>query len=129
MANFVKDNDDLRYYLDHGIDWDSLIEVTEARFGEGEGYADPDEARQVYRDMLEMMGEFAAEEVAPHALAIDAEGVQAGGRRSGAAGAHEPHHGAHPGARDPRHVSAAGAGRHELALHAVPDQHRGAGAR
>ena len=75
MANFVKDNEDLGYYLDRGIDWDSLLEINETRFGEGAAFSDPEEAKQVYRDMLEMMGEFAADEVAPHSLAIDEVGV------------------------------------------------------
>jgi 3-(methylthio)propanoyl-CoA dehydrogenase len=74
MANFLKDNDDLRYYLDRGVDWDALVSVSEPRFGPG-GFADPDEAKQFYRDSLELVGEIAAEQVAPFALEIDREAV------------------------------------------------------
>jgi 3-(methylthio)propanoyl-CoA dehydrogenase len=70
MANFLKDNPDLEWYLAQGIDWDALLSVTERRFGP-ESFADPDEAKQFYRDSLEMIGQLAAEEVAPHALEID----------------------------------------------------------
>ena len=31
MANFFKDNDDLQYYFDKGVDWDSLVRITEPR--------------------------------------------------------------------------------------------------
>jgi 3-(methylthio)propanoyl-CoA dehydrogenase len=75
MANFLKDNEDLRYYLDHGIDWDALVSVSERRFGEG-GFSDPEEAKQFYRDSLELVGEIAAEEVAPYVLEIDREAVR-----------------------------------------------------
>ena len=37
MANFFKDNDDLQYYFDKGIDWDSLVRVTEREFVAAEG--------------------------------------------------------------------------------------------
>ena len=39
MANFFKDNDDLQYYFDKGVDWDSLVRITEHEF------ADPVEFR------------------------------------------------------------------------------------
>jgi 3-(methylthio)propanoyl-CoA dehydrogenase len=75
MANFLKDNEDLRYYLEKGIDWATLVSVTERRFGPG-GFADPDEAKQFYDDSLELLGELCAEQVAPHALQIDRESVE-----------------------------------------------------
>jgi 3-(methylthio)propanoyl-CoA dehydrogenase len=36
MASFLTDNDDLRFYLERGLDWDALVEVTEY------GYRAPD---------------------------------------------------------------------------------------
>lgn len=75
MANFFKDNDDLGYYLRDGIDWQRLVEVTEAKLGEGEAFASVDEARATYREMLELVGELAAEVIAPEALGIDEDGV------------------------------------------------------
>jgi alkylation response protein AidB-like acyl-CoA dehydrogenase len=76
MANFLKDNDDLAYYLDRGgIDWDALIAVTEPSFSEASGFSDAEEARQFYRASLEMVGELTAEKIAPYALELDRAGV------------------------------------------------------
>ncbi len=76
MANFLKDNDDLGYYLEKGVDWDQVARVVERDFSAEGGFADAAEARQFYRDILEMVGEFVADQVAPHALEIDREGVR-----------------------------------------------------
>lgn len=75
MANFLKDNEDLAYYLEKGVDWDAVVAVTERRLGPG-GFADPEEAKQFYRDSLELVGELAAEQIAPYALEIDREGLK-----------------------------------------------------
>ena len=37
MANFFKDNDDLQYYFDKGIDWESLVRITEHDFADADG--------------------------------------------------------------------------------------------
>lgn len=76
MANFFKDNDDLRFYFEQAIDWDAIVSATERRLGEGEAFASVDEAKGFYREVLHSVGEFVAEQVAPHSLAIDAEGVR-----------------------------------------------------
>ena len=76
MANFYKDNDDLRWYVEKGIDWDRLIELTERRFVDEDGPADVAEAKAFYEDILTMVGEFVATEIAPHAAEIDEEGVR-----------------------------------------------------
>lgn len=72
MANFFTDNDDLQYYFDRGIDWTSIVHATEfGRPGSDDEQAVA-EAVDTYRDMLEMIGKFAADELAPRAAAIDA---------------------------------------------------------
>lgn len=76
MANFFDDNDDLQYYLDRGLDWGPIVGLVEQGFRAPGGYASLEEARAAYRDMLTMVGQFAAEEVAPRALAIDHKGVE-----------------------------------------------------
>jgi len=76
MANFLKDNDDLGYYLEKGVDWDAVARAVERDFSAEGGFADAAEARRFYRDILEMVGEFVAEQIAPHALEIDREGVR-----------------------------------------------------
>jgi len=78
MANFFKDNDDLQYYFDKGIDWESLVRITEHDFADadGEGFSTTEEAVQFYRDIVEMFGQFTAEEIKPHEKEIDANGVE-----------------------------------------------------
>ena len=78
MANFFKDNDDLQYYFYKGIDWESLVRITEHDFADadGEGFSTTEEAVQFYRDIVEMFGQFTAEEIKPHEKEIDANGVE-----------------------------------------------------
>lgn len=77
MGNFFKDNDDLQYYFDKGIDWEPLVRVTERDFRDtdGEGFKSTDEAVAFYRDIVEMFGQFVADEIKPYEKQIDAEGV------------------------------------------------------
>lgn len=75
MANFFTGNEDLVYYVDRGLDWAPLVDVTEHGFRSPGGFASTEEAVGYYRDVLEMIGEFAAEEIAPYAAEIDRQGV------------------------------------------------------
>ena len=77
MANFFKDNDDLQYYFDKGVDWDSLAQITEHDFtdADGEGFRNTEEAVEFYRDIIEMFGQFTAEEIKPYEREIDEKGV------------------------------------------------------
>lgn len=75
MANYFTDNDDLQWYFDKGIDWDALVRATEHDFRAPEGPANLEEAVDLYREMATMVGELVASEIAPHAAAIDREGV------------------------------------------------------
>jgi alkylation response protein AidB-like acyl-CoA dehydrogenase len=78
MANFFKDNDDLQYYFDKGIDWDSLVRITEHEFAYADsgGFRTTEEAVSVYRDIIEMFGEFVATEIKPYEKQIDERGVE-----------------------------------------------------
>ena len=78
MANFFKDNDDLQYYFDKGIDWDSVVRITEHDFADaqGEGLSSTEEAVELYRDIIEMFGQFVAEEIKPYEKEIDEKGVE-----------------------------------------------------
>ena len=76
-GNFFKDNADLQFYMDKGIDWEPLVDAVErGRFGTEDGFKDTAEAVSFYRDVAEMFGEFVANEVAPHSAALDREGVR-----------------------------------------------------
>ena len=65
MTNFFKDNDDLRFYFEKGLDWRELVELTERGFRDPDGHKDLTEALAFYRDIAEMVGELVAEEIAP----------------------------------------------------------------
>jgi len=76
MANFFKDNDDLRFYVDTWIDWEPIAELTEYLYKAPGGFSNADEAVEFYTDILDLVGEFVANEVAPHSEAIDRGGVE-----------------------------------------------------
>jgi hypothetical protein len=74
--NFYLDNDDLRFYLERGgADWAGLVGVSEHQFKARDGFKDVEEALGFYREVARTVGTYAAEEIAPHAAAIDREGV------------------------------------------------------
>lgn len=74
--NFYKDNEDLRFYFEHGVDWAPLIEAVEqGQLGTEQSFENIEEAKAFYQDAAESFGEFVAKEVAPHSAALDREGV------------------------------------------------------
>ncbi|MFB6264550.1 MAG: acyl-CoA dehydrogenase family protein, partial [Bradymonadaceae bacterium] len=76
MSNFYRDNDDLQFYLERGVDWEPIVELTENGFSYEDGFDDTEEAIDFYESVLEMVGRFVAEEVAPHAMEMDREGLE-----------------------------------------------------
>ena len=44
MANFYADNDDLRYYVERGIDWEPLVRLRERDFNQEGGFSSVEEA-------------------------------------------------------------------------------------
>ncbi len=76
MANYYLDNEDLQYYMKQGIDWEPIVEITEYGYRAADGHANAAEATQFYEEVAEMLGQFVAEEIAPHVAEIDAEGVR-----------------------------------------------------
>lgn len=76
MANFFKDNKDLQWYVDHGIEWSALVETVEVGFRQPDGHRSTDEAVGFYRDVMELVGDFAANEIAPKSAEIDKVGVR-----------------------------------------------------
>jgi len=79
VANYLDDNDDLLYYLERGIDWAPVVEMVEQGYRGPQAPKDAAEAVESYRDILQMVGTLAAEEVAPRAAAIDRKGVKMAG--------------------------------------------------
>ncbi len=73
MASFLTDNDDLRFYLDRGIDWDALVEVTEYGYRAPDCFKNAADARAFYGEIAAMMGELVAKELGPRAAKVDRE--------------------------------------------------------
>jgi alkylation response protein AidB-like acyl-CoA dehydrogenase len=76
MASFLHDNEDLLYYLEQGIDWEPIVQVTELSAGRGDGFKSTAEAVAFYKEIASTVGELTAEQIAPHAAEIDREGVR-----------------------------------------------------
>lgn len=73
MANFFDDNDDLSWYFETGIDWQPLVQVSEWNFKAEGGPMDTAEAVETYRDFASLIGEFVADEIAPHTAELDSQ--------------------------------------------------------
>jgi len=73
MASFFTDNDDLQFYFDRALDWRTLYEVTEFGKDDPEAPKDLAEAIAGWRDVAELIGTLAAEEIAPIATQLDRE--------------------------------------------------------
>jgi alkylation response protein AidB-like acyl-CoA dehydrogenase len=65
MANFYDDNDDLRWYVERGVDWDLLVRLTEYEMRAPDAPASVADAVAGYTDILGLVGGFVADEVAP----------------------------------------------------------------
>ena len=70
MSNFLTDNEDLRFYVETGIDWADRMEQVEV-FRHKDAPANGDEAKEFYQDILNLVGAFAADEIAPHSHELD----------------------------------------------------------
>ncbi len=66
MANYFDDNEDLRWYVDSGIDWEPLVRRTEYDFRAADGFPDTAEAVEFYREVLQLVGNFSADEIGAH---------------------------------------------------------------
>ncbi len=75
MTSFLLDNADLQYYLGEGLDWETLVRLTERGQNGGEGFAGTAEALAFYRETAALVGELVAGDIAPHSAEIDREGV------------------------------------------------------
>jgi 3-(methylthio)propanoyl-CoA dehydrogenase len=75
MGNFIQDNTDLQFYLDRWIDWGALYEISELNPEDPEAPANGAEAGEFWREILDLIAEFAANEIAPHSAELDHEAI------------------------------------------------------
>lgn len=71
MGNFYTDNSDLQFHIEKGIDWKPLVTLMEDHFTMPDGHASLSEAKEFYGEVLHLVGQFVADEIAPRAAAID----------------------------------------------------------
>ncbi|MCK6503914.1 acyl-CoA dehydrogenase family protein [Myxococcota bacterium] len=71
MPSFYDDNDDLRWYVDHGIDWEPIVRLTEYDWKAPDGFRSVDEARDFYREVMGLLGTVCAEQIAPRWKELD----------------------------------------------------------
>ena len=76
MGNFYRDNDDLQFYVDKGIDWEPIVRLTENDFAYEDGFDSSEDAVDFYKSVMEMVGKFIADEIDPHVLEIDKAGLE-----------------------------------------------------
>ena len=75
MANFFSDNEDLKFQYTHGFRWEELARVTELDYTLTDGPKNLEEAKAFYDEVVSLVGELAAEKIAPQAAQIDREGA------------------------------------------------------
>ena len=73
MANFYDDNPDLKFYVEKYLDWEPLVRLTEFDYRTEDGFKDAAEALDFYTSVLDLVGDFSANEIAPFAKQIDLE--------------------------------------------------------
>jgi alkylation response protein AidB-like acyl-CoA dehydrogenase len=73
-ANFFLDNEDLRFQFENAINWAEIVELTEAGYTLPGGHENLQDAMEFYRSVLEAVGEFSGEFIAPRWRRIDTEG-------------------------------------------------------
>ncbi|MCC6809008.1 MAG: acyl-CoA dehydrogenase family protein [Deltaproteobacteria bacterium] len=75
MANYFTDNDDLQWQYQHGLQWDELARTSELDYTLPGGHKNLKEARAFYDEVMNLVGDIAANELAPRAAAIDRKGT------------------------------------------------------
>jgi alkylation response protein AidB-like acyl-CoA dehydrogenase len=79
MGNFYDDNEDLRFYIDQGIDWRRLIELTEYEWRAPENPGSPEAALDIYKDILGLVGQLAADQIDPEVAKFDRQHLRVEG--------------------------------------------------
>lgn len=70
MSDYFADNDDLQYYFDRGVDWKTLYDQVNVLDPDPE-FGTWEEARDFWKDIAGLIGQFAAAEIGPHGAEID----------------------------------------------------------
>jgi hypothetical protein len=78
MANYFLDNNDLLFHFNN-LDIKDIVQIAEEGYRQAEAFKDApvnyDDAMENYRKVLEMVGDLAANHIAPRASEVDHDGV------------------------------------------------------
>ncbi len=75
-SNYLTDNEDLQWHLEHSVAWEEIVRLLERDFTLPDGPGSVATAREQYLAIFEEVGRFVANEVAPRAERLDAEGTR-----------------------------------------------------
>ncbi|MBX3469964.1 MAG: acyl-CoA dehydrogenase family protein [Planctomycetes bacterium] len=75
-SNYLTDNEDLLWHLEHTVAWEEIVRLVERDFTLPDGPGSVAAAREQYMAIMEEVGRFVANELAPHAEAMDAHGTR-----------------------------------------------------
>lgn len=70
-TNFYKDNADLQYYFEKGVEWEKLVGISECNYQLKDGLRSFEEGREFFEEMVNQFGAFVANDVVPHIHAFD----------------------------------------------------------
>lgn len=71
MSSFYDDNEDLRWYVERGIDWEPIVRWTEYDWAAPDHPKDTAEAVETFKEILSLVGTVSAEEIAPRWRELD----------------------------------------------------------
>jgi len=73
--NFLQDNEDLLFYVNHCIDWETLHANVELARNDPDAM-EATEAQEFYSEILNLVGEFSANEIAPNQSSLDRDPIR-----------------------------------------------------
>ncbi|MGH2447383.1 MAG: acyl-CoA dehydrogenase family protein [Chloroflexota bacterium] len=80
--NYFTGNSDLMYSFEH-LPWNQIVPLVEDGFRDGSGPRNAQEATELYRDALTLVGEYAGHDIAARARDVDASGSSWGDHQIG----------------------------------------------
>lgn len=75
-SNYLTDNDDLLWHLEHTVQWDEIVRLLERDFTLPDGPGSVEAAKEQYMAILQEVGRFVANELAPNVEAMDQVGCK-----------------------------------------------------
>jgi alkylation response protein AidB-like acyl-CoA dehydrogenase len=75
-SNYLTDNEDLLWHLEHTVEWDEIVRLLERDFTLPDGPGSVAAAKEQYMAILQEVGRFVANEVAPNVESMDEVGCK-----------------------------------------------------